>query len=82
MKKLQGNIKAITVRQLIKKLEKFNPDSLALYHFCAEIGDKIVTGYIPFIGLKAIKVIKKKGKDDWYEESNNPKATEVIVINQ
>lgn len=72
-------MKPLKVKHLIKQLQTFDPEAPALFHFYAEIGDKVIFGYVPYTKLTTKKVIIKKGKD-WYEESKSSKAKKVVVV--
>jgi hypothetical protein len=67
------------VKDLIKELKKMDQESLALFAFHAQIGEKVLCGYVPYNKLTTKKVILKS-KDNWYVESKSSKAKEIVVI--
>jgi hypothetical protein len=68
-------MKPLKVKDLIKALEKKDPEALVLVHFNCEIGKKISYGYFSHKDIKTVRVYLKKGFANWYLESKGKKGT-------
>jgi hypothetical protein len=68
----------ITVRELIAKLQKMDPEYKALFSWIVQVTDKTYIGFTAHDTIRTVKVIEDK--PGHYVESNSTEATDVVVI--